>query len=294
VVPAYDPGVSLVALVQEVAAQVDRVVVVDDGSPGSAAASHLDACDAIGAMVVHHDRNRGIAAALNTGILAALGSTDVDPPVSAVLTLDQDSRVGPTFVADLLAAWAQASEGGLPVGLTAPEHVTGLPSQVTSHHGAVALGRDPIQSGMLLPVATWALVGAFDEDLFIDGVDADYALRCLDAGLLVVLAEGLRLEHRLGAGHEVTVAGRSLTLTRPATFRYYYLARNRSRLVRRYARAHPAWAAGQAVGLAGHLVLSLAVVPDRRARARETWHGLRDAARGVAGRRPGEPADHGR
>ena len=164
------------------------------------------------------------------------------------------------------------------VGLVAPEHVSGLPAQRS--------GRPPVQSGLLVPVATFRRVGDFDERLFIDGVDDDYALRCLDAGLALVVADGVTLGHRLGDTHEVHVAGRTVTLTRSAPFRYYYLTRNRIRLVGRHARRHPGWAVRQVVGVAGHLGLVLALDPERGSRAREAWRGVRDGVRGPTGARP--------
>ncbi|MEP6651404.1 MAG: glycosyltransferase [Lapillicoccus sp.] len=279
VVPAYQPGENLLDLVTSLAAQVTTVFVVDDGS----ASETVDAAAERGAQVVRHEDNRGIAAALNAGIRAALASKGT----VAILTVDQDSEVQDGFVQVLLDAWERAERAGLRVGLVAPQHVTGLPDQSTGRHrGGVALGRAPIQSGQLVPVATLTQVGEFDEGLFIDGVDADFALRCLDAGLAVIVAEGVTLGHRLGDKHEVRLAGRTVTLTRSAPFRYYYLTRNRIRLVGRHARRHPGWAAGQLVGVVGHLGLVLAFGPDRGDRAREAWRGVREGVRGRTGARP--------
>jgi rhamnosyltransferase len=272
VVPAYRPGPHLLTLVDQLRAQVGRIVVVDDGGPASGAV--LDAVAERGAEMVRHTSNRGIAAALNTGVRAALASGTV----TAVLTVDQDSAVPDGYVAALRQAWEGAEAQGRRVGLVAPQHVGGLPDQVG--------GRPPIQSGQLLPAATWQRVGAFDERLFIDGVDADYALRCLDAGLAVVVAPGVTLGHHLGETYRVRFAGRTLTLTRSAPFRYYYLTRNRLRLVARHARKHPGWAAGQLVGVVGHLGLVIAFDPQRGPRARAAWHGLRDGVRGRTGARP--------
>jgi rhamnosyltransferase len=271
VVPAYAPGPDLLALVDQLTAQVMRVVVVDDGTPEGAP---LGAVAERGAEVVRHDRNRGIAAALNNGVRAALATGDAD----AVLTVDQDSHVPDGYVAALLDTWRRAEQDGFRVGLVAPEHVSGLPDQRP--------GRPAIQSGLLVPVATLRTVGDFDEGLVIDGVDDDYALRCLDAGLALLVAPGVTLGHHLGDVHPVTIAGRTLTLTRSAPFRYYYLTRNRIRLVGRHSRKHPAWAASQLVGVAGHLGLVLAFDPQRGSRAREAWRGIRDGVRGRTGERP--------
>jgi rhamnosyltransferase len=270
VVPAYRPGPNLLDLVESLSPQVTKVVVVDDGSP--AGQETVDAAAARGAHVIRHDTNRGIAAALNTGIRCALET----PGTVAVLTVDQDSGVPAGFVAALLDTWARAQHDGLRVGIVAPVHVTGLPDQ--------ARGRPPIQSGQLIPVATLRHVGDFDEDLFIDGVDDDFALRCLDAGLALAVADGLTLGHRLGDTHEVTLAGRTLTLTRSAPFRYYYLTRNRVVLIHRHGYRHFAWAVGQAFGLVRHLGLTLLTDPDRRASLNGAARGFADATGRVLGR----------
>ena len=261
VIPAYEPGPNLVDLVRCLSEQVTTVVVVDDGSPTWPDIPQR------AAVVVRHDSNRGIGAALNTGIREAL--TDAD--VMAVLTVDQDSQLPARFVRHLLDTWRDAESAGVRVGLVAPQKVIGQPDQRP--------GRPPIQSGQLIPVTTLRRVGDFDERLFIDGVDDDYALRCLDAGLALVVSEGLTIGHRLGAIHDVTIAGRTVTLTRSAPFRYYYLTRNRLWLVRRNARRHPRWAVAQAFGLLRHLVVVQTLVPDRRVRADAVWRGARDALR---------------
>jgi rhamnosyltransferase len=272
VVPAYEPGPNLLELVDSLAAQLAEVIVVDDGSLDGG--QTLDAAAERGARVLRHASNRGIAAALNTGIQSALSSAGT----LAVLTVDQDSQIPAGFVTDLVDGWERAEQDGERVGVVAPEHVSGLPDQRT--------GRPPVQSGMLVPVATLRRVGDFDESLVIDGVDDDYALRCLDAGLAVVVVAGLTLGHRLGDTHVVHIAGRAVTLTRSAPFRYYYLTRNRIRLIGRHAHRHPGWAVGQLVGVAGHLGLVLAVDPERASRAREAWKGIRDGVRGRTGARP--------
>jgi rhamnosyltransferase len=250
---------------------VQDVVVVDDGSGAGTAAAIWSGCRSAGATVLHHEGNRGIAAALNTGAAWAAGVG-----ADAVLTVDQDSQVPPGFVAVLSRHWASAVEKRCAVGVLAPETVDGLPRQRD--------GKPPIQSGQLVPMETFARVGPFDERLFIDGVDDDFALRCLDAGLAVCVAPGVSLGHRLGAVHRFRVGGREVTLVRSAPFRSYYLARNRVVLARRHGRRHPAWAAGQVLGLGRHLASMLLVAPDRRERARAVAAGLRDAGSGRTGR----------
>ncbi|MEP6797649.1 MAG: glycosyltransferase [Lapillicoccus sp.] len=289
-VPAYDPPAGLVDLVADLMAQTGAVVVVDDGSSAPGATEVLDRCARLGAVVIRLPTNAGIAAALNHAVSQAISTW---PDLDAVVTVDQDSRLGERYVERLLTAWDAALAVGVAVMLVGPEHVQGLPSRVRGRRGDVLLGREPVQSGLLIPTAVLAGVGPFDETLVIDGVDTDFSLRCLDTGGVVVVAADTSIGHRLGAGHEVrllgrpvVVGGRPLVLTVSAPFRYYYLTRNRLRLVRRYARRHPGWAVGQLLGLGRHLALVLTLVPGRRRRAREAWHGVRDGVRDVGGRRP--------
>jgi rhamnosyltransferase len=271
VVPAYQPGPNLTVLVRSLLDQTSGVVVVDDGSPTPS--DVLSAAEEQRARVIRHDSNRGIAAALNTGIREAMESAP-----TAVLTVDQDSEVPDGYIAALMRAWTKAEQSGLRVGLVAPEHVSGLPDQRS--------GRVPVQSGLLIPSATLRQVGEFDESLVIDGVDDDFALRCLDSGLALLVAHGTRLGHRLGETHEVRIVGRTVTLTRSAPFRYYYLTRNRIRLVRRYGRRHPGWSARQIAGVAGHLGLVLVFDPGRADRLREAWRGTRAGLSSAPDTRP--------
>jgi len=290
VVTAFDPGPSLTTVVASVLGQVAAVVVVDDGSTSAAAERALDACAALGCTLIRHGANRGVAAALNSGVAQVISA---HTELTDVLTLDQDSVVPAGYVRAALAARESAQRAGLHVAMVAPEHVAGLPSRVRSARGDTLVGNEPIQSGLLVGVDVLRAVGPFDESLFIDGVDSDFYLRCLDTGRLVVLARGTALGHRLGGGHPVRLLGRPLLrrgvpveLTHARPFRYYFLSRNRIALAREHGRRHPRWAAGQLLGLARHLVLVLALVPGRGERARWVLCGIRDGCRGVGGPAP--------
>jgi rhamnosyltransferase len=292
VVTSYAPGDSLVALVRALLPQVSRVVVVDDGSDPRFDPV-LDEARRAGALVVRHSTNRGIAAALNTGIRAAEAEA-VSPPVH-VLTLDQDSDVSPDFVGCLLDTARDASAGGLAVGLVAPAHVEGQPSPVAGYEKGFLLGATPIQSGLLIPLTTVRRVGLFSEPLFIDGVDTDYALRVARAKLRVVLSPAVRLGHSLGRRHTPAVLGtplrmngQPLALTYSASFRYYYLARNRVLLNRMHGRRNRAWSVRETVADVRHLAIVQLLVPGRVHRARAAMAGVRDGWAGRTGPMPEE------
>jgi rhamnosyltransferase len=286
VVTAFRPDAGLLEVCASVAPQVDAVVVVDDGS-GPAADGVLDACAALGATVLRHPGNRGIGAALNTGVSAALDAAGGAP--ADVLTLDQDSAVPRGYVAALRAALGRARAAGLDVAMVGPGRATGVRAAGAGDGDAdgVVRAREPIQSGLLLTAGALRALGPFDAGLFIDGVDTEYWLRARARGLAAVVAPDAELTHRLGRRHEVRLGGRALlSVGHAAEFRYYYIARNRVELVRRFGRREPAWAAGAVLRDLRHLALTTVLVPGRAGRLRETLDGLRDGARRVRGPRP--------
>ena len=323
VIACLDPPGSLVEVVREVRQQVDRVVVVDDGSldPTRVFAE----LEASGVTVVHQ-ANAGIAAALNSGIrVAREGVADV------VLTLDQDSRLGSGYVAAALATLEAAAAGGIPVAFVSAESYRGrraptdgwarggvgtptpldsesghltprargvnLPDSESSGPGLARLARafDPMQSGWVLPVTTLHRVGLFEEDLVIDGVDSEFTARCRAAGLDPVIGPGCLLEHGQGVrmpvrllGRPVTVRGVALAYNRHSPTRVYYMARNGTILTRRHLNRQPAWVLRRLVEEAKAHGIRLVSDPQRRRLVVAILAGWRDGLAGRTGRIPGD------
>lgn len=281
VVTAFAPGPRLAELVQSLLPQTARVIVVDDSGSTDARPALL-AAETAGATVLRHSVNRGIAAALNTGATAARTVTGA----RHLITFDEDSAVGAGFVDALVATLGTARGAGIPAGLAAPAAVSGQPAPAVRTQRGILLGRTPIQSGLLVPFSTLDTVGEFAEELFIDGVDTDYALRAARAGLAVVHARGTELGHSLGRRHTATIAGRTVELTHSAPFRYYYLARNRVLLNRRRRLYRGYRPARETLADLRHLVIVSLFVPGRSDRLRSAAAGLRDGWAGRSGRIP--------
>lgn len=283
VVTAFGSGTSLVTACTSLADQTDLVVVVDDGSPDPD--EHVLAlCAATGAVIVRHRTNRGVAAALNTGVAELrerLGGR-----MTHVITLDQDSVLPPGYVAALLAAEREARATGLRVAMTGPG-AAGRVRPAASGGDGVVLSREPIQSGLLVRIDALDEIGPFAEELFIDGVDTDLYLRALSLGMVAVAAPEVRLDHALGSVHRTAVAG-SRGIVHAAPFRYYYIARNRVHLVRRHGRRAARWAVGAVLRDVRHLAVVTLLVPGRVERLRQTAAGLRDGLHGRVGRRGAE------
>jgi glycosyltransferase involved in cell wall biosynthesis len=106
VIPCFNEGASIAALVQEVRQQVPRVMVVDDGSTDDTAALAA----AAGATMLSHARNLGKGAALRTGLSAALACG-----FERALTMDGDGQHQPQDVPGFLRC-AEQTHAPLVIG----------------------------------------------------------------------------------------------------------------------------------------------------------------------------------
>lgn len=219
-------------LLADLAPQVTGIIVVDDGSGSEFDSVRADIASS-GALVVALEHNSGIATALNRGIRCAL-----DNGATAIVTFDQDSTIAPGFVDALSAAREHALAHGVPAGPVVPEFFADVSQAGSSTRHEVVYAAHAIQSGMYLPADVVERVGLMDDSLFIDLVDTDFELRCLDSDLPCIVAPGVRLPHRLGARYRFPGPLGALlpTLTLSTPFRYYYRARNRIVLARRHPR----------------------------------------------------------
>ncbi|HJW00482.1 MAG TPA: glycosyltransferase [Arthrobacter sp.] len=288
VVSLFNPDDSVLANAQALLRQVDTVVVVDDGSPDDPS-DVLARLAARGCVVEQLGSNSGIAAALNAGITAAL-MAKVKPDY--ILTMDQDSLLDDGYVDSLVAAAGAADAAGVPVGMVGPGSVLGLPVRRSGKLNGIQLGGEPIQSGLLIPVPVLERLGLFQDNLFIDGVDSEFYLRCAAVGLRTVISPGAALQHSLGSpavanvlGKELSLGGQPLKVRTAAVWRYYYLFRNRILLARQYGRKFPLWTLKGFLADFRHLAVVTLLAPGRGARLANVLSGIVDGVRGVSGPR---------
>lgn len=292
VLSLFNPPAEVVERVQRLQLQVNNVVVVDDGSPSPDASTFEQLADI--AHVIRLGDNKGIGAALNAGIQHA--RTAWDP--AWVLTLDQDSEIGPRFIERALETAQRATGAGIKVGAVTPETHNGTRIDMLPGKDEFREGFDPMQSGTLISATALDHVGLLDEALFIDAVDSEYTARLRQHGFRLITGDGCDLSHTLGQarpmkflGLRVKIAGRDLNVYYHAPFRVYYMARNSIQLTRKYLLGQPAWIFKRvALETIFHLI-RVTYGPNRMALLKAVALGTRDGLLGRRGRIPQDVQD---
>ncbi|MGH8165376.1 MAG: glycosyltransferase family 2 protein [Rhodanobacteraceae bacterium] len=107
VIPAYEEEQHVRAVAERVRAQLDSVLVIDDGSSDATAARAREA----GAVVITHPVNRGKGESIKTGLRHWLGHEEI----AAIVLLDADGQHLPEEVGRFFATAAE-TEAGLYIG----------------------------------------------------------------------------------------------------------------------------------------------------------------------------------
>ena len=277
VIVTYNPRPTFVESIVNVGAQVNHVVVVDNGS-STETEQHLHTVERrLGCTLIHNRQNLGIALALNLGVKYAL-ETGYD----WVCTLDQDSQVCDGYISEMLDAYQRAPHPER-VALLAPSYVdreSGVKMRLKRACDGEIL--TAMTSGSMVPLAAIRKLGFFDESLYMDAVDIEFCLRARREGMLILQSPAVLL-HSLGATSYHRLFGLRFGVTNHAANRRYYMTRNRLRLLMRYAADWPwTWRESRTMLLdAAKIVL---VEDNKWRKFRAIAAGITDACRGKLGK----------
>jgi len=233
VVVTYSPRQErLQELLQAVAPQVTRVILVDNGSvPGCM--PWLRALASPSIALIELGTNKGVAAAQNVGLAEARRGG-----CSHVLLLDHDSVPATTMVAELLHAMAKVPAREEKIAAVGPRYLDERqhnPPPFIRIRGlrlvrcgcptpeAIVEVDYLIASGSLIPVSALEAVGPMAEELFIDYVDIEWGLRARRMGFKSYGVCAAGMAHDLG-DEPILFLGRSLPVH--SALRHYYHFRN--------------------------------------------------------------------
>jgi rhamnosyltransferase len=230
----YHPTSAHLENLRKLRAQVEMLVVVDNGSMEETLAQLRLVARQTSFTLLENGANLGIAAALNRGVCAVR-----QEGCRWVALFDQDSVVTEGFIAALIRDFEELKKTKNIVQII-PRYrdpATGNERPVSQFSdGGVFLS---ITSGSLFSMEVFERCGPFREELFIYCVDDDYSLRIRKSGFFIGASKSAVLIHESGHPTSRKMLGRTISTKnyRPEV-RYYY-ARNKIWILRKYGLAFP-------------------------------------------------------
>lgn len=242
VIVTYHPDDNFPERLAAIKEQVDRVIIVDNGSKDNAVSMlHRVAQDNSITLVLNND-NFGIATALNTGIYQSesLG-------YQWSLLLDQDSSVDSELIQSLCAVHTNcgyqhkiAVIGSGYRDIRKPVLDTTKETAPDKNDAWQEVER-VITSGSLLSIERYKKLGGFREDYFIDLVDTEYCMRARKHGYHVIKTSKPLMSHSIGIPSRHKLWGKTKWTTNHSADRRYYYIRNYTVLHKEYTNKIVGW-----------------------------------------------------
>lgn len=278
----YHPDDSFPLRFWRIAAQVGRVVIVDNGSNTAALLMLKELALSSGAILIENRRNLGVAAALNQGAQAA---QQVGYPW--VISFDQDSTVAADLLQELARIFGEIPDKGsvAAIGANSVDPETGIPflRRTLAASAGYLLQTTVITSGSLMPVSLIQRLGGFRSDFFVDHVDHEFCLKARRHGYRVYSSVKVLMEHSIGSYQLHSLLGVKVLCLNHSALRWYYIVRNFVVLALSYAAREPVWLLRTLFYFTAFLVGACLFEKDRMNKLRHVWAGLVDGLRGRMG-----------
>lgn len=263
IIVTYNPDSSFINNLTRHLEIVDKVFIVDNNSDVDIKSllpnEHLNKID-----VIFSEKNNGIAWALNKGIAEAIKLF-----YEWIITFDQDSL--PNI--KLLDYYSEVLKNEDNIGLlgTKFSNKTENIDKITWKNSLTL-----ITSGTLHPIKIFDVVGFYNEKLFIDSVDFDFALRVKLAGYDVIRIEAPLLSHKLGA----PVRKYGFESSNHNLIRRYYYSRNHFFLTKTYFKKFPVWILKKNFFFIKSILLLIIVEENVSAKLKNILKGINDGYKG--------------
>jgi rhamnosyltransferase len=261
--------------------QVQKLVIVDNGSSDQALAPFRAAASEGKFHLIENGENLGIAAALNTGIRWAKSQG-----LDWVILFDQDSTVTEGLVDTLLATYFSDPNRDS-IGTIVPTYIdrnSGNEMPVERSKSGEILTVST--SSSLIPQSVFEHCGYFREDFVIDQIDYEFCLRIVAAGYRIVQSAEAKLMHSLGERKEYGVGGKHLLIsTHHNAKRRYYIIRNRVVLLQLYWNKFPSYCFNLFTLTWKDSIKIVLVEKDKFQKLQNTVKGLIDGTLGRMGKR---------
>jgi rhamnosyltransferase len=234
VIVTYHPTASMIENLPNVLAQVQGLVVIDNGSDAEELNRLRDTSQRLGIHLIENRENLGIGEALNQGTLWAKSKG-----YPWIILFDQDSKITDGFINQMFVDWL-SNPARERVGSMHPRYVdpsTGLePTFLRAKDGGPVTS---MTSGALMPTWIFDKIGLFSAEYFIDQIDTEYCFRIRAAGYLVADSRNTVLLHAAGFPKRLHFFFFSFEPTHHSALRRYYLSRNRAAVFKKYFHVFP-------------------------------------------------------
>ena len=272
----------MIAQLSATHAQVQSMVVVDNGSGPEELVSLRQAASELGFHLIENGDNLGVAEALNRGVASAK-----EQGFFWVILFDQDSRITEGFV-DAMFKTLEAHPLRAKVASLHPRYVD------PDADSAPVVRRAPdggpvvsMTSGALMPIWIFDQIGYFASEYFIDGVDTEYCLRIRAAGYILADSRDAVLVHRVGQSRYASFLGFRFRPSHHGAARRYYISRNRIAVFRKYITIFPAWVLQAMYAAFRDTAKTMIGEEDRARKFRNVLLGTWDGLTGRMGKRTG-------
>lgn len=281
VVVTYHPDLGIADRIERITEQFGQTVVVDNGSRTSCVEQLREVGERSGVHLILNASNEGIARALNAGVRWAASQG-----YRWVLTLDQDTSIGPDMVDSLAEVFRSCRfpERVAVIGSNFRHKVNGKvwSNEATGpNHPAGKEMETVITSGSLVSVDVFQSIGGFRDDFFIDCVDHEYCLHARSHGYRILMTTKAVMEHGVGSLTEHRLLWRRVSASNHSPLRRYFMARNTMILAREYIGAEPHWILKYLWASVKSILVVCLFEEERISKVKKTIHGCID---GILGR----------
>ena len=231
---SYNPDENLYESVKLLINQVDKIIIVDNGS-------NLDKKKYIKSIkeinkekieIIFNEENLGIATALNIGVKKALRYK-----YEWILTMDQDSKSSENMIEKMLQVYNEINFDERKNILSIFPNFVDKRVQSIEENSVMDYYEyvdADITSGNLLRSEIFDKVGFFDDSLFIDLVDTDFCMRLNEHNIKMIKVRDAILYHSLGESQSVKSILGKFNTSNHSALRRYYMTRNRFYTWERY------------------------------------------------------------
>ena len=234
IIVSYNPDKNLLDSVNLLISQVEKIIIVDNGSIEEKRKdiSSIKDIDNERIEIIFNEENLGIATALNIGVREALKQG-----FNWILTMDQDSKASKDMVEKMFEVYNNIDEKERKSILSifpnfVDERIQSI--EENSVMNTYEYVDADITSGNLVKAEVFDKVGFFDDSLFIDLVDTDFCMRLNEKNIKMIKVRDAILYHSLGESQSVKSIFGKFNTSNHYALRRYYMTRNRFYIWEKY------------------------------------------------------------